>query len=107
MNLPKIETENFQVKLLKNKIILIFITIFSLQACQTEMKKPNSIEEYPTYNGVDLGLTYSPKQSTIKVYSPAVDSMRVHLYEKGHEGSPLETRQMSLEKNGIWAMMSH
>ncbi len=74
----------------------------ALQACNNEMKKPSNFEEYPIYGGEDLGLTYSSKKSILKVYSPIVDSMRVHLYEKGHEGAALETRPMILGNDGVW-----
>ena len=86
------------------KIYLLLFAIMTLQACQTEMEKPTSISEYPVYEGTDLGLMYNEKKSTVKVYSPGIDSMRIHLYEKGHEGSPIETRQMEYGKNGIWSI---
>lgn len=87
------------------KITLLLIAMMTLQACQTEKLEVMNFEAYPIYDGTDLGLTYSSKQSTVKVYSPAVDSMRIHLYEKGHEGAPLETRQMTLDKNGVWSIV--
>ena len=86
------------------KIYLLLFAIMTLQACQIEMEKPTSISEYPVYEGTDLGLMYNEKKSTVKVYSPGIDSMRIHLYEKGHEGSPIETRQMEYGKNGIWSI---
>ena len=86
------------------KILLLLFAITTLQACQNEMKRPTSIDDYPVYEGNDLGLTYSETASIVKVYSPGVDSMRIHLYEKGHEGAPLETRLMTLGKEGVWAI---
>jgi pullulanase len=89
---------------MKPKITFLLFAIITLQACQTEKINEMNFETYPIYNGIDLGLTYSSKQSMVKVYSPVVDSMRIHLYEKGHEGSPFETRQMTLDKNGVWSI---
>lgn len=86
------------------KIFLLLFAIMTLQACQEEMKKPTNINEYPTYEGTDLGLTYDKNKSTVKVYSPGVDSMRIHLYEKGHEGAPIETQQMTIGKGGVWSI---
>lgn len=86
------------------KILLLLFAITTLQACQNKMKRPTSIDDYPVYEGNDLGLTYSETASIVKVYSPGVDSMRIHLYEKGHEGAPLETRLMTLGKEGVWAI---
>ena len=83
------------------KILLLLFAIMTLQACQNEMKKPTSIADFPVYEGNDLGLTYSKTTSIVKVYSPAVDSMRIHLYEKGHEGAPIDTRLMTYGKQGI------
>lgn len=86
------------------KILLLLFAMMTLQACQNEMKKPTSIADYPVYEGNDLGLTYSKTASVVKVYSPAVDSMRIHLYEKGHEGAPIDTRLMTYGKQGVWSI---
>ena len=86
------------------KILLLLFAMMTLQACQNEMKKPTSIADYPVYEGNDLGLTYSTTASIVKVYSPAVDSMRIHLYEKGHEGAPIDTRLMTYGKQGVWTI---
>lgn len=60
------------------------------------------------YNGNDLGCTYSPEQTTFKVWSPEAEKVQVHMYATGsdkEEGSKdlgsLEMKK-SVDSNGIW-----
>ena len=85
------------------RFFMLFLVVMTVQSCTNEMKKPKDFDAYPVYDGTDLGLTYSPQKSIVKVYSPAADEMRLHLYEKGNEGKPLETRKMQLDAaTGVW-----
>ena len=84
-----------------NLSISLFFLILFLQSCQ---KPPMTYSEYPIYNGNDLGLTYSPEQSTLKVWSPAVKAMRIHLYRDGHGETQIDTKPMHLDRNGVWSI---
>ncbi|MEM9820851.1 MAG: type I pullulanase, partial [Bacteroidota bacterium] len=63
-----------------------------------------TFEEYPSYEGTDLGLTYSPEQSTLKVWSPAVEDMRIHLYRDGHGDTQVDTKNMHRDQDGVWSI---
>jgi len=68
---------------------------------------PNTYEtydDYPVYEGNDLGLTYTPQQSTFKIWGPTADQSRIHLYEKGLGGDPIETLDMERTDQGVWAI---
>jgi len=81
-------------------ILLLFCSMnFYAQTHQTAYK---SFDEYPIYEGYDLGLTYSKEKSTFKVYSPGVDRMTLHIYRDGHTDSQLEKHLMTLGEKGVW-----
>ncbi len=72
---------------------------FYAQTHQTQYK---TFDDYPVYEGYDLGLTYTPNGSTFKVYSPGVDRMSLFIYKDGHTDSQLEKHQMTLGDKGVW-----
>ena len=72
---------------------------------QTHHPKYNSFDDYPIYEGTDLGLTYSVKQSIFKVYSPAVKRMTLYIYKDGHTDSQLEKHLMTLGDHGVWEII--
>ncbi|MEM6321922.1 MAG: type I pullulanase [Bacteroidota bacterium] len=81
----------------------IFLTIL-LMACQeTTVPVYQSFDEYPTYDGTDLGLTFTPEQSIFKLYAPPASEVVLRFYEKGIGGEPLETVAMNREENGVWS----
>lgn len=64
----------------------------------------NSLEEYPNYDGDDLGLTYTPQSSTLKIWSPTASEAKVFFYKEGIGGQPLEEKKMERFDGGIWAI---
>jgi len=59
-------------------------------------------ESLPVYKGNDLGLTYSPRKTVLKLWSPQADKVLVRLYTQGLGGTALLTEEMQKEKNGVW-----
>jgi pullulanase len=59
-------------------------------------------EDYPVYEGKDLGLTYSPQKSVFKIWSPKASQAKFTLYDKGAGGSPVLTQKLKKDKKGIW-----
>jgi len=57
---------------------------------------------YPVYAGNDLGLTYSPTRSVLKVWSPTATAAEWILYEKDAGGAPLGTYPLQKQTQGIW-----
>lgn len=57
---------------------------------------------YPTYNGQDLGLTYSKTQSVLRIWSPVADKAELLLYKDGSGGVAEETIAMAKDKAGTW-----
>ena len=87
------------------RVLLIFYIsfLFTISSCDSPM--PIHFDSYPVYKGDDLGLTYSPKKSILKVWSPAVTQMRIHLYEKGDGDNWIGTKDMSKGQEGVWKIV--
>lgn len=88
-----------------NRIFFLnFISALFLFSCtQTEQSQFDikDYANYPSYNGKDLGLTYTPEQSIFKVWSPVASKMRLLVYNKDIGGTPASTHSMSME-HGVW-----
>lgn len=63
-------------------------------------------QDYPTYNGNDLGLTYTPQSSTLKLWSPIAKNVTLRFYTRGYltEGANdlIEKIEMDSAANGVW-----
>ena len=70
-------------------------------ACQ-ETPPPvyHSYEEYPVYEGTDLGLIFTPKKSTFKLYAPPAAKVILRFYEKGEGGQAIEEINMERSEKG-------
>ena len=73
------------------------------------VKLPNvySTEEFEadyTYEGDDLGATWTAEKTTFRVWAPTADAVRVNLYESGTEGTEdlIEQLTMTADVNGTW-----
>ncbi|WP_208560294.1 type I pullulanase [Marinilactibacillus kalidii] len=61
--------------------------------------------EQQAYDGNDLGLTYSPTQSTFNVWSPLAESVTLNLYRTGLNDEDTLIEQISLTEAGkIWTV---
>lgn len=80
--------------------ILLLQFLFSCQPIDTTM----NIDEYPEYQGDDLGLNYRPEQSTFKVWSPPTDVIQLHLYASGDGDDKIATHNLKKVENGVWQL---
>ena len=76
--------------------------LFISYACEDPMPTYNSYEEYPSYRGNDLGLSYSPEQSTFKLWSPAVSNVKLNLYDSSSAAEPSQVESLQRGENGVW-----
>jgi pullulanase len=70
----------------------------------TAKAQKTGFDNYPVYKGKDLGLTWSPKQSTFKIWSPGAAAMELRLYTDAQSAHPEKTLPLKLGKNGVWAI---
>lgn len=70
--------------------------------------KTDRFEQFYTYKGDDLGATYSPTQTTFKVWSPISSAVTLNLYRNGapsaYGGSDLKKTPINMfySKGGVW-----
>lgn len=73
------------------------------QHTKTNTIKYKSYEDYPVYLKSDLGCTYTPKKTTIKLWSPNVEEVKINLYKKGDGGTAIAADNLLYEpKTGVW-----
>ena len=66
-----------------------------------------STEEFEnayTYDGDDLGATWSKESTTFKVWAPTAAGIKVNLYKGGEEGKDdlIESHDMKSDDKGVW-----
>ncbi len=57
--------------------------------------------KYPIYNG-SLGVFYSHKKTTFKVWAPMATAVKLRLYDAGDGGSPIKEADLEKRARGIW-----
>ncbi|MCE7996009.1 MAG: type I pullulanase [Roseivirga sp.] len=62
----------------------------------------SSIEEYPVYDGADLGVQYTQGQTDFRLWSPAASAVQLHIYSAGDGDNLIKTYTMSRDKQGTW-----
>jgi pullulanase len=78
-------------------LLLSFITqLFSIQAQKID------VEKYPVYKGTDLGLTYSPARSVLRIWAPTAEKAELLLYSNGLGGDASGVHPMQKTKEGVW-----
>ncbi|NRB53442.1 MAG: type I pullulanase [Saprospiraceae bacterium] len=85
-----------------SRLLYLTTILLFMWTCQSGPKVYESFEDYPLYEGTDLGLTYSPQASIFKVWSPAVEAMQLKLYEQGLGGDPIREETMKMGDDGVW-----
>ncbi len=79
-------------------IIAFVIFIVSLNIVTAQ----ESITSYPVYSGKDLGLTYTPKAATFKIWAPTATAAKLNLYKSDLGGTATRSIAMNQGDNGIW-----
>ncbi|WP_439506181.1 type I pullulanase [Sediminibacterium sp.] len=80
-------------------LILFFLLIIA-----TNLVAQENTANYPIYKGNDLGLNYTPKQSTFKIWAPTASAARINFYKTDIGGESNRTVQMEKAANGVWAL---
>lgn len=78
-------------------IVLALLMVSVLSASY----KPQQ-NDYPVYNGNDLGVSWSPGQTVFKIWAPTASAVKLRLYAAGDGGRPLQAINMGKAKDGVW-----
>jgi pullulanase len=81
------------------KKLLVLILLVATASYGTAQNLSSS---YPVYNGKDLGLTYSPKAATFKIWAPTASAARLNLYKSDMGGTAIRSINMNKGENGVW-----
>jgi len=88
---------------MKARLTFFLLTSLIFSACKMEQEQTYaSYDDYPVYEGDDLGLRYSPGRSVFKLWSPPASALRLRLYQEGLGGEPLQQIDMERGENGVW-----
>lgn len=79
-------------------LFVLFLLTASLVVSQ------NNTDNYPSYKGNDLGLSYSPEVARFKIWAPTAVAARINLYKTDLGGVSYRTENMQKASNGIWSL---
>jgi pullulanase len=84
---------------------LIIISLFIFLSFQEWPEQSLTYDEYPFYDGSDLGLTYSEDVAQIKVWSPTASEVILRIYDEGINGKPVLEKNMQNDIHGTWYIL--
>ena len=70
-------------------------------ACKTQTTV-GDFSTYPEYKKNDLGLTYNPQRSTLRLWAPSAEKVTLRIYNEGVGGEALEVLEMTKSTKGTW-----
>ena len=77
--------------------------LLTIMSCNNQSKvNVGDFDAYPAYTKGDLGLTYTPQASVIKLWAPSADRVRLNIYDEGAGGQATQIVAMSRGAKGTW-----
>jgi len=64
--------------------------------------KESDFNDFPIYEGLDLGITWTPERTKIKIWAPSARRIFFRLYKSGQEGKPVKEFQLLPDEDGTW-----
>lgn len=61
-----------------------------------------NLQNYPNYRGTDLGVQYTPKATTFKIWAPKASAVTLRLYAAGAGGNVLKSIPLEKGAEGTW-----
>jgi pullulanase len=83
------------------KYSLVTVILFSLLTAFKPMENTDPYAEYPVYKG-ELGVDWTPKKTTFKVWAPEATSVMLKLYDAGAGGTPVKEIALEKKSKGLW-----
>lgn len=78
---------------------MVFAWLFNLFSAKAQK---SIYDSYPVYKGTDLGLTFSSKNKTFKIWAPTAEQAQLIFYKDAVGGNPLSAYQMTKREGGVW-----
>ena len=87
---------------MRNRLAKFGLMILSLLSIAAMDQPTENFNDYPVYEGTDLGLSYTAKSSTFKVWSPPAAQLLLRFYEQSLGGKASKTVKMKKGPQGTW-----
>jgi pullulanase len=86
-----------------NTVKYIFVAAFAVLLFSSfkSMENTDPYAKCPVYNG-ELGVTWSHKQTTFKVWAPKASAVKLRLYDAGNGGAAIKEIDLEKKSNGMW-----
>lgn len=101
---PKTSLSLYQIHYLMKTIWMVLTILASFLQIKTTHSQVPDFSKYPVYTGKDLGLTYSSKQSSFRIWSPLAEKAELLLYKEGVGGEPLSVHPLKKAASGTWVI---
>ncbi len=109
MTISKIETiDELNYKVTYEGIIdemNVYEIFYGDVACAVTIPNTYSTEEFEaeyTYEGDDLGASWTKDATTFRLWAPTAAAVKVNLYTEGEGGEKIESFDMTQDVNGTW-----
>lgn len=86
------------------KIILALTCIYVLSISFKPLHRSAASDDYPIYNGNDLGVTWSPEKTVFKIWAPTASAVKLRLYAAGEGGKALQMHNLTKAQQGVWEL---
>lgn len=95
---------NLEQELSINKMYTVSYEGKSIQVNLSSLYSKENFESKYTYEGDDLGCTYSKDKTVFKVWAPTAKAVKVNLYKSGTKGTDdlIESIDMKAGEKGTW-----
>ena len=84
-------------------ILRLATLLFLVMTACDNTPQYDGYDEFPTYMGNDLGLSYAKASSTFKMWSPEAQAVKINIYQRGDGDNLIISQQMKKEKDGVWS----
>lgn len=109
-SITKIVARSFNINLDEelsiDKIYTVSYEGKSIQVNLSSLYSKEDFESKYTYDGDDLGFTYSKEKTSFRVWAPTAKSVKLNLYKSGTKGTDdlIESLEMKADVNGTWVV---
>jgi pullulanase len=88
--------------LMKYYNFILTIVLISMLISFKSVGQTGSFDDYPVYAGNDLGVNYSPKKTSFKVWAPNASEVKLRLYATGDGGKAISDINLAKSTDGVW-----
>jgi pullulanase len=75
-----------------------------LYSCADRITETGPYNDEPAPLDADLWVNYTRDATVFRIWSPAAEEIKLHLYREGNGDEPIKSLRMRKEKKGIWEL---